>query len=135
MRMFSFTVQQQWHYRITMKIILHYEFDCLICILIFLASIVFALTCGCLYYLLQFLLDVAALRFLRLAKDQHGCCIIQKCIEHSNDEQKYNLLCKITSSALSLSEDQYGYGIIFAFHLIGILSVLSNITVMFFNNI
>ncbi|KAL5204110.1 hypothetical protein ABZP36_008981 [Zizania latifolia] len=67
-----------------------------------------------------FLLDAAALRFLILAKDRQGCCIIKKCIEHSNDEQKYRLLYNITSSALSLSEDQYGNYVIQFIVILGI---------------
>ncbi|CAO2172409.1 unnamed protein product [Urochloa humidicola] len=58
--------------------------------------------------LVQFIIEAAASRYLQLATDRHGCCVLQKCIEHSNDEQKNDLLSKITSSALRLSEDQYG---------------------------
>jgi len=58
---------------------------------------------------LQFIIEAAASRYLQLARDRHGCCVLQKCIEHSNDEQRNDLLSKITSSALRLSEDQYGY--------------------------
>lgn len=36
-------------------------------------------------------------------------------MEHSNDEQRNDLLSKITSSALRLSEDQYGYAILILF--------------------
>lgn len=40
----------------------------------------------------------------------HGFCVLRKHIEHSNDElEKQLVLCKITSTALALSKDQYGY--------------------------
>jgi hypothetical protein len=57
---------------------------------------------------LQFLIDAAASRHLQLVRDRHGCCVVQKCIEYANEEQKNNLLNKITPGALRLSEDQYG---------------------------
>jgi hypothetical protein len=71
-------------------------------------SMHFDIEFGCLCNL-QFLLDAAASRHLQLARDRHGCFVLQKCIEYSNDEQKNNLLNNITSAALRLSEDQYGY--------------------------
>lgn len=58
---------------------------------------------------MQFIIEAAASRYLQLARDRNGCCVLQKCIEYSNNEQRNDLLSKITSSALRLSEDQYGY--------------------------
>ncbi|KAF7016660.1 hypothetical protein CFC21_030209 [Triticum aestivum] len=55
-----------------------------------------------------FLLDAATLHYLGLATHQQGCCSIQKCIEHSDDEQKFNLLSNIISSALTLADDRFG---------------------------
>ncbi|KAE8817842.1 Pumilio-like protein 12 [Hordeum vulgare] len=57
-----------------------------------------------------FLPDTCTLHYLGLATHQQGCCSIQKCIEHSDDEQKFNMLSNIISNALTLADVQFGYG-------------------------
>lgn len=59
--------------------------------------------------LLQFLFEAATANCIDLATDRHGCCVLQKCLGHSDGEPRRRLVCKITSHALLLSQDPYGY--------------------------
>ncbi|KAF3546556.1 hypothetical protein DY000_02001247 [Brassica cretica] len=66
----------------------------------------------CLQYLLphceKFLFEVVITHCAELATDQHGCCVLQKCIGYSKGEQKYNLVAEIASNALLLSQHPFG---------------------------
>ncbi|XP_020588923.1 pumilio homolog 12-like [Phalaenopsis equestris] len=65
----------------------------------------------CLQYLSKFsmlLIDAAIAHCVELATDRQGCCVLQKCLIHSDDEQKKRLLDEISSYSLILSKDQYG---------------------------
>ena len=46
--------------------------------------------------------------FLSLCKDKHGCCVIQKCIEAGNQEQKNKLLELSNLNCENLISDQFG---------------------------
>lgn len=58
--------------------------------------------------LLQFLFEAATAHCVDLATDRHGCCVLQKCLQHSGGEQKHRLISEITSNALLLSQDPFG---------------------------
>uniref|UniRef100_A0A5B6YK23 PUM-HD domain-containing protein n=2 Tax=Davidia involucrata TaxID=16924 RepID=A0A5B6YK23_DAVIN len=66
----------------------------------------------CLQYLTleysEFLFEAATVTCLELATDRHGCCVLQKCLSHSDGEQRRRLICEITSNALILSQDPFG---------------------------
>ncbi|CAG7879995.1 pumilio homolog 12-like [Brassica rapa] len=66
----------------------------------------------CLQYLLphceKFLFEVVIAHCVDLATDQHGCCVLQKCIGYSKGEQKYHLVTEIASNALLLSQHPFG---------------------------
>ncbi|KAJ0261568.1 Pumilio 12 [Hirschfeldia incana] len=66
----------------------------------------------CLQYLLphceKFLFEVVIAHCVDLATDQHGCCVLQKCIGYSKGEQKYLLISEIASNALLLSQHPFG---------------------------
>ena len=43
-----------------------------------------------------------------MATKKHSCCVLQKCIEYSNEEQKLQFLKIISSESHGLFNDQYG---------------------------
>ena len=55
-------------------------------------------------FIIKFLLNNAA----DLATKKHSCCVLQKCIEYSNEEQKLQFLKIISSESHGLFNDQYG---------------------------
>ncbi|KAL1195203.1 Pumilio-like protein 12 [Cardamine amara subsp. amara] len=76
----------------------------------------------CLTYLLphcgKFLLESAITHCVELATDRHGCCVLQKCLCHSEGEEKHLLVAEIASNALLLSQDPFGnYVLQFVFEL------------------
>ena len=46
--------------------------------------------------------------FIPLSKDKYGCCVIQKCIDSGNEEQKNKLLELCNSNCENLISDQFG---------------------------
>ncbi|BBH04278.1 pumilio 12 [Prunus dulcis] len=67
---------------------------------------------------LLFLFEAATTNCVELATDRHGCCVLQKCLSHSDAEQRNRLICEITSNALILSQDPFGnYVVQFVFEL------------------
>ena len=55
-------------------------------------------------FIIKFLLDNA----FDLATKKHSCCVLQKCIEYSNEKQKLDFLKIISSKSYGLFNDQYG---------------------------
>ena len=55
-------------------------------------------------FIIKFLLDNA----FDLATKKHSCCVLQKCIEYSNEEQKLQFLKIISSKSYGLFNDQFG---------------------------
>ncbi|KAJ8760127.1 hypothetical protein K2173_010983 [Erythroxylum novogranatense] len=66
----------------------------------------------CLQYLMpeyrEFLFEATTTNCVELATDRHGCCVLQKCLGHSDGEQRCRLVCEIISNALILSQDPFG---------------------------
>ncbi|CAL9079628.1 unnamed protein product [Musa textilis] len=58
------------------------------------------------FYLLLF--EAVVANCIELARDRHGCCVLQKCISDLNAEQKFRLISSITHEACDLSQDPYG---------------------------
>lgn len=56
----------------------------------------------------EFLFEAANVYCVELAKDRHGCCVLQKCLSHSDDERRRRLISEIASNALIFSQDAYG---------------------------
>lgn len=54
------------------------------------------------------LMDAVIFHCIELAKDRQGCCVLQTCLTHSDDEQKKKLMNEISSYSLLLSNDPYG---------------------------
>jgi len=55
-------------------------------------------------FIIKFLLDNS----FDLATKKHSCCVLQKCIEYSNEEQKLEFLKMISAKSYGLFNDQYG---------------------------
>jgi hypothetical protein len=43
-----------------------------------------------------------------IATHRHGCCVIQRCLDHAATTQKEILVNSVSAHALSLSQDQFG---------------------------
>eukprot|EP01102_Stenamoeba_stenopodia_P013648 TRINITY_DN445_c0_g1_i2.p1 TRINITY_DN445_c0_g1~~TRINITY_DN445_c0_g1_i2.p1 ORF type:complete len:746 (-),score=122.39 TRINITY_DN445_c0_g1_i2:341-2578(-) len=56
----------------------------------------------------QFVYDAVAGHCVAVATHRHGCCVLQRCIDHAADRQKIQLVKEITSNALTLVQDPYG---------------------------
>ncbi|KAK9058525.1 hypothetical protein SSX86_023367 [Deinandra increscens subsp. villosa] len=66
----------------------------------------------------EFLFEAATVKCMELATDRHGCCVLQKCLSHSDGEPRRRLVREITSNALVLSQDPYGnYVVQYVFEL------------------
>ncbi|XP_010257692.1 PREDICTED: uncharacterized protein LOC104597686 [Nelumbo nucifera] len=66
----------------------------------------------------EFLFEAATGHCVELATDRHGCCVLQKCLGHSDGEQRRRMICEITSNALLLSQDPFGnYVVQYVFEL------------------
>ncbi|KAK4789100.1 hypothetical protein SAY86_020419 [Trapa natans] len=56
----------------------------------------------------QFVFDAAADYCVELARDRHGCCILQKCLNYSFGNQRNRIIHVISSNAIILSQDPFG---------------------------
>ncbi|CAI9268609.1 unnamed protein product [Lactuca saligna] len=66
----------------------------------------------------EFLFEAATMKCIELATDRHGCCVLQKCLSHSDGEPRRRIVREITSNALILSQDPYGnYVVQYVFEL------------------
>ncbi len=45
---------------------------------------------------------------VQVATHRHGCCVLQRCIDHASEKQKVQLIHEITNNALILVQDPYG---------------------------
>jgi hypothetical protein len=45
---------------------------------------------------------------VEVATHRHGCCVLQRCIDHASTKQKIQLIHEITKNALVLVQDAYG---------------------------
>lgn len=45
---------------------------------------------------------------VQVATHRHGCCVLQRCIDHASDNQKMQLIQEIILNALALVQDAYG---------------------------
>ena len=56
----------------------------------------------------HFIYDAAKVHCVEIATHRHGCCVLQRCIDHAVDEQRRPLVHEIASQALVLSQDPFG---------------------------
>ena len=57
---------------------------------------------------LQFIYNAVAANCVEVATHRHGCCVLQRCVDHASDHQRVQLVNEITFNALTLVQDPYG---------------------------
>ncbi|KAG5925523.1 hypothetical protein E4U42_004198 [Claviceps africana] len=56
----------------------------------------------------QFIFDAVGERCIEVGTHRHGCCVLQRCIDHAYGEQKPKLIKRITEHARILVQDPFG---------------------------
>ena len=56
----------------------------------------------------QFIYNAVAAHCVEVATHRHGCCVLQRCIDHASDSQRMQLVQEITYNALTLVQDPFG---------------------------
>jgi len=57
---------------------------------------------------LQFIFDAVGEDCVAVGTHRHGCCVLQRCIDHAAGAQKVKLIQKITAHAIELVVDPFG---------------------------
>ena len=57
---------------------------------------------------MQFIYNAVAAHCVEVATHRHGCCVLQRCVDHASDSQRVQLVTEITYNALTLVQDPYG---------------------------
>jgi len=58
--------------------------------------------------LLKFIFDAVGTNCVVVGTHRHGCCVLQRCIDHASGYQKAQLISQITENAFSLVQDPFG---------------------------
>ena len=56
----------------------------------------------------QFVYDAVGMNCVVVGTHRHGCCVLQRCIDHASGDQRARLIAQITSNAFSLVQDPFG---------------------------
>jgi len=56
----------------------------------------------------QFIYNAVAANCVEVATHRHGCCVLQRCVDHASEMQRVQLVSEITYNALTLVQDPYG---------------------------
>jgi hypothetical protein len=56
----------------------------------------------------QFIFDAVGQRCVEVGTHRHGCCVLQRCIDHADGNQKVWLIGRITENARRLVQDPFG---------------------------
>ncbi|KAH8691131.1 hypothetical protein BGW36DRAFT_400483 [Talaromyces proteolyticus] len=56
----------------------------------------------------QFIYDAVGSSCVVVGTHRHGCCVLQRCIDHASGDQRARLIAQITSNAFSLVQDPFG---------------------------
>jgi len=56
----------------------------------------------------QFIYDAVAQHCVQVSTHRHGCCVMQRCIDHGTHDQKLQLVEEIRKMALTLVQDAFG---------------------------
>lgn len=56
----------------------------------------------------QFIFDAVAANCVVVGTHRHGCCVIQRCIDHATGDQKTQLIAAITACSHPLVQDPFG---------------------------
>lgn len=57
---------------------------------------------------LQFIFDAVGINCVAVGTHRHGCCVLQRCIDHASGGQKAQLISQITEHAFHLVQDPFG---------------------------
>lgn len=56
----------------------------------------------------QFIFDAVGSAAIEVGTHRHGCCVLQRCIDHASGDQKVWLIARITEHAVTLVQDPFG---------------------------
>ena len=56
----------------------------------------------------KFIFDTVGTNCVAVGTHRHGCCVLQRCIDHATGKQKAKLISQITASAFHLVQDPFG---------------------------
>lgn len=56
----------------------------------------------------QFIYDAVGAHCVVVGTHRHGCCVLQRCIDHASGDQRARLIAQITSNAFALVQDPFG---------------------------
>ena len=56
----------------------------------------------------QFIFDAVGVNCVPVGTHRHGCCVLQRCIDHASGLQRAKLIAQITENAYSLVQDPFG---------------------------
>jgi hypothetical protein len=56
----------------------------------------------------QFIFDTVGTNCVAVGTHRHGCCVLQRCIDHASGIQKAKLISQITANAFHLVQDPFG---------------------------
>jgi len=63
---------------------------------------------GILAKISQFIFDAVGINCVVVGTHRHGCCVLQRCIDHASGNQKAQLISQITANAYALVQDPFG---------------------------
>lgn len=55
----------------------------------------------------QFIYNAVAANCIEVATHRHGCCVLQRCIDHASESQRIQLVTEITYNSLTLVQDPF----------------------------
>nr|XP_043630073.1 putative pumilio homolog 8, chloroplastic [Erigeron canadensis] len=82
----------------------------------------------------KFIFEAAAKFCVDIATHQHGCCVLQRCINHSSGKHQERLVLEISSNGLLLAQDAFGNYVVQSILELQIPSAISMLTSQFENN-
>lgn len=56
----------------------------------------------------QFIYDAVCTHVVTVGTHRHGCCVLQRCIDHASGMQKGQIVAAVTQSAFTLVQDPFG---------------------------
>lgn len=57
---------------------------------------------------MQFIFDAVVENCVAVGTHRHGCCVLQRCVDHSTGVKKAHLVSQIIGNVFSLIRDPYG---------------------------
>ncbi|XP_071741607.1 putative pumilio homolog 8, chloroplastic [Rutidosis leptorrhynchoides] len=82
----------------------------------------------------KFIFEAAAKFCVDIATHQHGCCVLQRCINHSSGKHQERLILEISSNGLLLAQDAFGNYVVQSILELQMPSALSMLLTQFEGN-